>query len=315
MKLASPQPPTARPEATRAPITHPKRRRSQRNKATLKLTRRLHMYFGLVLVPFVLLYGVTAVLFNHQTWFSSSSYETVEAGRFAGLVALDPEEIADSITEELSESTGTALVREPDSGAEFRGDLIVDFTGDDARRRYRIAPETLSGTMQFTPQSGGEERGDPLELPKFTPTGAEAIEGIKQHLDREHEGSGGRIRSVPDLRFNVLGEDGGVVELSCDLRTGAVEQRRVEDPRIEFNLRSFLLRLHKSRGYPSEGGTRTYWAVIVDVTAGLMIFWALSGIIMWWQLRPTRFNGLIIIVIGLGLAAGLGYAMMQAIYY
>ena len=80
-------------------------------------------------------------------------------------------------------------------------------------------------------------------------------------------------------------------------------------------MRSFLLRLHKSAGYPREAGSRMGWAVIVDLIAGLMIFWGLSGIVMWWQMRPFRRTGLILVVAGIALSAVLGYGMLQLIYY
>ena len=34
----------------------------------VKAVRRVHLYFGLFLVPWVMLYGFTALLFNHPDW-------------------------------------------------------------------------------------------------------------------------------------------------------------------------------------------------------------------------------------------------------
>ena len=39
----------------------------------VRLFRRTHRYFGRLLVPFVLLCGATAILFNHPTWFDATS--------------------------------------------------------------------------------------------------------------------------------------------------------------------------------------------------------------------------------------------------
>ena len=49
---------------------HRKRLKSKVNK----IIRRVHMYLGLVLVPWVILYGSTAILFNHGSWFTQRDY-------------------------------------------------------------------------------------------------------------------------------------------------------------------------------------------------------------------------------------------------
>ena len=81
----------ASPPVTRPSAAESKRKKRMRHNATIKLTRRLHLYFGLILVPFVLLYGVTAILFNHQTWFSSSTTEAADTSLFSGITFQDPE--------------------------------------------------------------------------------------------------------------------------------------------------------------------------------------------------------------------------------
>ena len=44
--------------------------RPRRSFSWMRLVRRVHLYSGLFLVPLVLLYGVTAFLFNHPAAFS-----------------------------------------------------------------------------------------------------------------------------------------------------------------------------------------------------------------------------------------------------
>ena len=122
------------------------------------------------------------------------------------------------------------------------------------------------------------------------------------------------VRGSPDLEMRVLA-DGQEWILAYDLRDGSLSERKAEDPRREFDFRSYLLRLHKSRGYPMEFSARTFWGVIVDITGCLMIFWAISGIIMWWQLRPTRNLGGLTMLIGLVLSGALAYAMFLALYF
>jgi hypothetical protein len=56
-------------------------------------------------------------------------------------------------------------------------------------------------------------------------------------------------------------------------------------------------------------------AIIVDATGALMIFWGLSGIIMWYQIKPLRNNGMLTMILGILLAGILGYGMFNLIYY
>ncbi len=59
--------------------------------------------------------------------------------------------------------------------------------------------------------------------------------------------------------------------------------------------RNFLTRLHKTHGYPADPGTATFWALLVDVMAGTMCFWGISGVFMWWQLKVLRKTGLVVL--------------------
>jgi hypothetical protein len=58
-----------------------KRLRTRRplTKLMLMVVRRSHLYFGLLLVPWAILYGVTAYLFNHPTHFSSTTQKSISS--------------------------------------------------------------------------------------------------------------------------------------------------------------------------------------------------------------------------------------------
>ncbi|MCY3777546.1 MAG: hypothetical protein OXH11_16350 [Candidatus Aminicenantes bacterium] len=56
----------------------------------------------------------------------------------------------------------------------------------------------------------------------------------------------------------------------------------------ELGWRSYLQRLHTSRGYPAERNAHWFWAIAVDAMFVTMTFWGLSGLFTWWQLRRTR---------------------------
>src|SRR6478672_1275705 len=65
-------------------VLRPSPRARVRYNMAMKFVRRAHMYVGLSLVPFVILYGVTAFLFNHPDWFSDRSVRLITTKDAAG---------------------------------------------------------------------------------------------------------------------------------------------------------------------------------------------------------------------------------------
>jgi len=63
--------------------------------------------------------------------------------------------------------------------------------------------------------------------------------------------------------------------------------------REEFRGATFLERMHRRRGYQNPYLLEDTWAFSVDLTVLAMIFWSLSGIWIWWELRSTRVWGII----------------------
>ena len=61
-------------------------------------------------------------------------------------------------------------------------------------------------------------------------------------------------------------------------------------------MRTFLLRMHTAHGYPYRPDGRWAWAVLVDVMAAVLVFWAASGLVMWWQVRAARRAGTVILL-------------------
>jgi hypothetical protein len=43
------------------------------NTRLLKIIRRTHMFTGLFMLPWVLMYGLSALVFNHNSWFFSNA--------------------------------------------------------------------------------------------------------------------------------------------------------------------------------------------------------------------------------------------------
>jgi hypothetical protein len=74
---------------------------------------------------------------------------------------------------------------------------------------------------------------------------------------------------------------------------------RVRVERRELRPGSALVSLHRG-GFDSTFPAHRLWGLAVDALAGSMLFWVLSGLFMWWQVKPARRWGF------LGLAVGAG---------
>ena len=68
-----------------------------------------------------------------------------------------------------------------------------------------------------------------------------------------------------------------------------------------FRTPALLERLHRRRGFQHKYFAQDFWASSVDLVIVAMIFWAGSGLWMWWELAETRRWG--------ALSAACGFAL------
>jgi hypothetical protein len=105
-------------------------------------------------------------------------------------------------------------------------------------------------------------------------------------------------------------QDGTIVINRNDLLsprriTYTPSENRIVIEKMEPRTNAFLERFHRRRGYSTGYGLDTIWAVSVDLVIVAMVFWALSGLWMWWEMKATRFFGML---------AALGGAALFALY-
>ena len=77
--------------------------------------------------------------------------------------------------------------------------------------------------------------------------------------------------------------------------------RKLVVEKMTFRANAFLERFHRRRGYATGYGLDTVWAIAVDLAIVGMVFWALSGLWMWWEMKSTRGLGTAALVGGAGL--------------
>ena len=186
--------------------------------------RRIHLYLGLFLVPWVLLYAVSTAAMNHR--------ELVTRWLAGAKPVWRP-----VATLDYSRDFPTNLTREA------IGRLILDDL--DLPGRHRV--------------SGGRD-GRPLVIERQQPLG-----------------------------FRRITFDAAAGRLTIEAES--------------FQSQSFLERIHRRRGYEAGASRENGWAFGVDLAMGALLFWALSGLWLWWEMPATRRLGLICLGGGAGLFA------------
>lgn len=304
------------PPAAVQPVT--RRRPQKASSRMMVLIRRFHLYAGLFLLPWVLLYGVTGAMYNHQGLFPEATIRSIPPRQLTAspLTAFpNPAELAQHVVEALQTAAPDATIQLADKhGAEFSNDLVFEVRGEGERHAVHINPINLKSKVVTHPASN-----EPLEplLPevhniKVTPNPyLAARDSVGQILKEAGVKATHKPQPLGWSKLNFEAEvDGNPARVTYVLRDGHVDITRQlgEDG---MSLRQFLLRLHTSHGQPPHWNGRMVWSVGVDVMAIAMVSWALTGICMWWQIKRVRITGGIVLVLSLSTAALLYLSMLQ----
>lgn len=91
---------------------------------------------------------------------------------------------------------------------------------------------------------------------------------------------------VRPVRLTLNGRDGRLL----------IEQQ-------QFRSGNFLERFHRRRGYQHDYWVDDIWAASVDLFIFAMLFWMISGLWLWWEIRSTRRWGMLALSAGLGIFA------------
>jgi hypothetical protein len=103
-------------------------------------------------------------------------------------------------------------------------------------------------------------------------------------------------------------KDGAIVINRNDLVTPrrivyTPTDRKLVIEKMVYRPNAFLERFHRRRGYATGYRLDTVWAGSVDLVIIAMVFWVLSGLWMWWEMKVTRALGALAFAAGAGLFA------------
>lgn len=275
-----------------SPTVAKRAKRRRRQKWSL-IARRAHLYFGLFLVPWVFLYGSTALMFNHPAWFHERSMAQFGAVTLAG-TDLSVPPAADALAAAVHEN----LPGDLSAPENIRWLGRYRLRGKDSSSRYSayIEPGGQGGVLYTTPLDVDSDHPlanlepSPVPFPLSQETDLAPIEESLQV-------SGLTLDRTPTLLFDVR-EGDALWRIEYEPLDGSLSAELLGQRSTAQTTRSFLLNLHTQHVYPGAVSSRWLWAMVVDLMGTAMILWALTGLIMWWQLKRLRRIGGAVLVVG-----------------
>ncbi len=297
--------------ATQTVAPRPRSRARVRFNAAMKVVRRAHMYAGLSLVPFVILYGVTAFLFNHPDWFSDRSVRLITTKDTADTALATfpaPETLATQIVSALNHETASPVKLSQAQTPAYSRDLALTAQTPGTEQIIFVELEGRVGTVRSAPVEKSPSRpawGQQATYLDRAPAviAQDAVASILAKWgDKPREV---RVRTAPELIFAVESE-GKVWRVAYNLQT---RKLAAHPSGPTLSTRRFLTGLHLACRYPSQIDARWFWAVLVDAMAVSMIFWGVSGLFMWWQMKSLRRLGSIVMAVSLFASVAIAFGM------
>ena len=142
---------------------------------SMKLVRRAHLYAGLFMTPWVFLYGVTAMLFNHPLVFpdAEQKHRSIAPADLAGTPLATfptPQVLASQVVSAINAAGGTdsdsapryRLVK-PDEAA-FAREYLTSVPGGDTDHLVRLDLASGIGSVRTAPSRKEAERGGPAAV-------------------------------------------------------------------------------------------------------------------------------------------------------
>ena len=253
----------------------------------MKWVRKLHVYTGFLMLPFLFIYGISALLYNHPTWFrfdepetSSETWET-RSPQFETLSR--PELLERELKAAMAELGLDSVEPIPNVSPRLLG--VYSYHADDGTELLQLAVTPRGLRVSFTRQDNSQQRYQLLQ-----PIGREWMESgdsaaLQMLVDEGALEENFARQSTPDLETEMR-VNGQHKIVHYDFDRGSLSLSDPVDNSPGF--RQFTQRLHTSFRY-RDGDTRgNIWAAVVDFLCFSIFFWVISGLFLGWQSRERR---------------------------
>jgi hypothetical protein len=303
--------------AAAAPKAIKSRARARFNQA-MRIVRRIHLYTGLFMTPWVFLYGISGMLFNHPDRFADQEVTYFGAAETAGGPlerGLPPGALAGRVVAALnsnrteSRDDGSYRLVRPGEAA-FSRDLFALVRSEGQNHSARVDLDHGVGSVrkvepaEAVAKQIGPKGGLKLDPPPFEPV-TRALPDVLRKLGLPAESA--IVRNGPDLSFLMEGE-GKTWRVTYNTTTGSV-LAKPEDAAGPLSVRRFLILLHVAHEFPSRVNARWVWAIAVDLMFVSMVGWGFTGLLMWWQMKNVRRIGIIVLLASAATATAMAIGM------
>jgi len=277
----------------------------------LRLARRIHLYAGLVLLPWLVFFGASGLLFNHPNVGERVSAFRLGPDRIRELTGLAPWDLqraADEVVSKLNEASGQAAYElDTDFPARLNGLLVLKAPASGGQHMLLFDPERAVGIVATR---SARPQGDPapfatahLDVSNYS------LSELESKLGGLLEKAGvatssplkGDANFAPTLELRLKDRRNERWNVSYAVGSGKVSGRRV-DQLPNLGVSQLFSMLHTTHHFPLAPRARWFWALFQDLLGIAMVFWGLSGLVMWWQLKATRIVGILSLLAAFAIA-------------
>lgn len=235
----------------------------------VQLCRKVHLYLGLLLAPFILVYGISAILFNHPMDFTIGTDQEVASYDY---LLPNPKDVAASFN--------LGNVKEAYYQKFF-------FFKEDGARRVLLFQNfgKFKELVKFDKEEKNvqKEQSLPIEIDPLLIH----FQGIKKDSVK--------VERFPELYIQT--DKGSFVYDAQKKNLTSIESFSFIHLLKERNLSSYLKNLHKTHKIFGPWHYKI-WAIFVDIIALSMIFWVLSGLVMWYSVKKQHNLGMKLLGLG-----------------
>jgi hypothetical protein len=268
------------------------------------------MYLGLFLVPWLLLFGISGVLFNHPNVGEQVQGTPIPSPRLkalTGFAGWSAPELAQRIVDALNQQQPNGFAIDGTAAASFHGPVLL--SAESPTGRHTTLVDVGLGRAFVISRTARPDLGDVPFKQRLEISGisTSVVEGQMSQLlpSLNFETTTPLVANpkiAPELRFVMRDANG--TQYNVTYNTGNAELGgRLADSWSPVGASQFLGMLHTTHHFAPRFGARWLWAFFQDILGLAMAFWAATGLAMWWQLKATRIAGVASIVLALGLAA------------
>lgn len=285
----------------------------------LRIVRRVHMYLGLLMCPWVLFFGLSGMLFNHPQIGRDGVGERLAAERLQRLTDIQPWDaaaIAERVVTRVNQQTPGYRLDEAHAPSFHGWPLLATQAKNGDKHVLILNLEQGAGIHARHPARRTEPAApfaSEIEVNASMQLIEAQVSGLSKGLALDVVGPFKRHPKVaPEVRFRLRDPSGVLWNASYDMGAERLTGRPSDAPSPLFFV-ELLERLHKQHHFPINGGPELFWALVADLTGFTLILWALSGIAMWWQMKATRFFGVLALSAALLIALGVLVPMAEDI--